>query len=488
MMNKVISAFGIIFLIPCTVILVKTIIFKSKQLQNIKHSQSVPLDRTSIIKRLSKILQYKTISYQDSLLVQNNEFLDLHAYIKTAFPLMHKVLKREVFSSYTLFYTWEGKNKVLEPILFSGHLDVVPAIQDAGNQWKHPPFSGYIDNEYIWGRGTLDNKGPVISIIESVEQLLKEGFEPERTICFVFTHDEEIGGINGASTIAKMFELNNLKFNYILDEGGTITNGMIPGIEKSVAMIGIAEKGALNIELTVNQIGGTSAIPPQNTSIGILSKAIYNLEKNQCSMMIAGATKQMFNYIGREMNFLNKSLFANLWIFSGTLKRRMSKSQTTHALLRTTTATTMFNGGVKVNVLPSEAKAVISFRVIQGDSVEDILKHIEKTISDKRVKIKILGYSIEPSPISEVDSQEFNHIQKSINEVFSDIIVTPYLWTGATNSKHFVKFTNNIYRFSPLYIDKKNSQSIHGINEKISIDNFLKCIEFYRQLIINSSK
>ncbi|HEY5525736.1 MAG TPA: M20/M25/M40 family metallo-hydrolase, partial [Clostridium sp.] len=389
---------------------------------------------------------------------------------------------------YTLYYTWEGKNKVLEPILFSGHLDVVPAIQEAETQWKHPPFSGYIDNEYIWGRGTLDNKGPVISIIESVEQLLKEGFEPERTICFVFTHDEEIGGINGASAVAKMFELNNLRFSYILDEGGTITNGIIPGISKSVAMIGIAEKGAVNIELTVNQVGGTSAIPPQNTTIGILSEAISKLEKNQFSMTIGGATKQMFDYIGREMKFLNKSIFANLWIFNGVLKRQMSKSQTTLALLRTTTATTMFNGGVKVNVLPSRAKAVINFRIIQGHSVKDILQHIEKTIGDKRVKVKIIGYSIEPSPISSVDSQEFKTIQKSINEVFSDIIITPYLWTGATNSKHFVKFTNNIYRFSPLYIDKKNSQSIHGINEKISIDNLLKCIEFYRQLIINSSK
>ncbi|PRR81054.1 M20/M25/M40 family metallo-hydrolase [Clostridium vincentii] len=488
MIIKMICVFGIAFLIAFTVVIVKTIIFKSKQLQNIKQSEFVNLDRATVIEHLSKILQYNTVSNQDSSLVQNNEFLDLQAYIKTAFPLMHTILKRDVFSDYTLFYTWEGKNKVLEPILFSGHLDVVPAIEEAETQWKHPPFSGHIDNEYIWGRGTLDNKGPVISIIESIEQLLKEGFKPDRTICFVFTHDEEIGGPNGASEIAKMFELNNLKFNYILDEGGTITNGIFPGISKSVAMIGIAEKGAVNIELTVNQIGGTSAIPPQNTTIGILSEAISKLEKNQCSTMINGATKQMFDYIGREMKFLNKSLFANQWIFSGMLKRRMSKSQTTIALLRTTTATTMFNGGIKVNVLPSEAKAVISFRIIQGHSVKAILRHIEKTISDSRVKVKITGYSVEPSPISSVDSQEFKAIQKSINEVFSDIIVTPYLWTGATNSKHFVKFTNNIYRFSPLYIDKKNSQSIHGVNEKISIDNLLKCIEFYRTLIINSTK
>jgi len=488
MVNKVLSCFGISITITFTVILVKTILFKSKQLQNSKQSQSVNLDRTAIIGHLSKVLQYKTVSYQDSLLVQNNEFLALHSYLKTTFPLIHNVFKREVFSDYTLFYTWEGKNKELDPILFSGHLDVVPASQEGENLWKHPPFSGYIDNEYIWGRGTLDNKGSVMSIIESVEQLLKEKFEPERTICFLFTHDEEIGGINGASTVAKMFESDNLKFNYILDEGGTITNGLIPGISKSVAMIGIAEKGVINIELTINQVGGTSAIPPQSTAIGILSKAIYNLENNQCSMQISGATKQMFDYIGREMNFLNKSIFANLWIFSELLKRQLSKHQNTLALLRTTTATTMFNGGIKVNVLPTDAKAVLSFRIIQGHSTQDILQHIEKTINDKRIKIKVIGNPVEPSPISNTNSQEFNHIQKSINQVFSDIIVTPYLWTGATNSKHFAKFTNNIYRFSPLYVDEKNSQSIHGINERISIDNLLKCIEFYRQLIINSSK
>ncbi|MBP7175761.1 MAG: M20/M25/M40 family metallo-hydrolase, partial [Thermoclostridium sp.] len=312
--------------------------------------------------------------------------------------------------------------------------------------------------------------------------------KPERTICFAFTHDEEIGGIKGTASVAEMFEARGMRFQYVLDEGGMITAGIIPGITEPVAMIATAEKGAVNIELQVNQTGGTSAVPPEQTSIEILCEAINKIEKNQFTMRIDGATKQMFEYIGPEMGFLNKLFFSNLWIFDGAVKNQLSKSSSLTATLKTTTAVTIINGGIKANILPTKATAVINVRIIQGDSIESVVKHIEQTINDKRVSIKLIGYSCEPSPVSDTETDGFQDINKTIKQVFPEVIVTPYLWTGGTNSKHFVKYADNIYRFSPVFIDKASKNCIHGADEKISIDNLQKCKTFYKQLILNSAK
>jgi len=313
-------------------------------MKNVEKAQEIKIDKDSICEHLSKAIQFRTISYPDTSKIDGSEFLALHDYFEKTFPTLHSTLIKKVIGKYSLLYKWKGRNTDLKPILLMAHFDVVPAESNAENPWKHPPFAGNIADGYIWGRGTLDDKSSVLGILEAVETLVAEGFQPERTIYLAFGHDEEVGGFNGAAKIAKHFHSSGIEFEYVLDEGGLIIDGMLPGVSAPTALIGIAEKGYLSIVLTAESQGGHSSAPPKHTAVGVLSTAIHKLEKSPLPGEIKGATKIMFEYLGPEMSFFPKMLFANLWLSGGLLKSQLSKSSFTNAMLRTSTAATMFEG------------------------------------------------------------------------------------------------------------------------------------------------
>ncbi|HLG33340.1 MAG TPA: M20/M25/M40 family metallo-hydrolase, partial [Bacteroidia bacterium] len=350
----------------------------------------------------------------------------------------------------------------------------------------HPAFSGALDSGFIHGRGTLDDKCGVLGLLEAVEYLLGKNFVPQRTIYFAFGHDEEVGG-SGAKKMAEWFFKKNIEAEFILDEGGSIVTDVIKEVKQPVALIGIAEKGYATVELSIDEESGHSSMPPPQTAIGILSSAIAKLEAHPFPSRYDGGTKGLFDFIAPEMNFTNRLVFANPWLFSPVIKNILSKKNSTNSGIRTTTAATIFNAGDKENILPHHASAIINFRILPGEKVEDIVTHVKNVIDDLRINITLKGISYNASNVSDVNSSGFTAISKSIREIFPTVITAPYLVVGTTDARHYGKVSKNIFRFIPLVLSNEDLKRIHGINERISVENYKDVIRFYVRLLENSS-
>ena len=452
-----------------------------------------PIDiniNTDLVKnRLSKMVQFVTVSNQDPSKFDAKAFDEMHAYLEQTFPLVYEKLQHEVVNGHSLLFKWQGKNAELKPILLLAHQDVVPIPPEALSDWTHPPFSGLIDETFIWGRGTLDDKASLTGILEATTFLLKENFEPERTIYLAFGHDEEVGGVEGAAKIAALLKSRNIQLEYVLDEGGVISDGLIPGVDRRVAMIGIAEKGFTSLQLKVNAAGGHSSIPPKHTAIGTLSQAIVDLEANPFPANVKYSLK-FFKTLAPYMSFSTKMVLANTWISKSLLESQLSKSATTSAMIRTTTAATMIKGGVKDNVLPPEADAIVNFRILPGDTADYVLAHVKEIINNPKIKVTPTRVGRNPSKVSPTDSDSFRQIATTIHQANGegkDLIVAPYLVMGGTDARNFEDLTPNIYRFLFNETTPDDIKRYHNTNERISIENYVKVIRFYYQLMKNSN-
>ncbi|HEX8145308.1 MAG TPA: M20 family peptidase [Pyrinomonadaceae bacterium] len=486
-MKKILLLLIVCLAVLVSVLLVKTFRFTSKQVE-VESVEAPAIDKEGVAGRLAQSLRFQTVSSQDGNQFRGEEFLGLHKFLEQSFPRVHSTLSREVVGDYSLLYTWKGSEGG-KPILLMSHQDVVPVEPGTESNWAQPPFEGRIGDGYIWGRGALDDKVGVLGILEAVELLLGEGFQPKRTIYLAFGHDEEAGGRNGAGKIAALLQGRGVNLDYILDEGSAITDGIIPGVSKPVALIGIAEKGILSVELIVESEGGHSSTPPPQTAIGILSRAVSRLEENQMPTSLNGVAGQMFQYVGPEMSFGRRMAFANLWLFRPLVERLLAASPPTNAATRTTTAATIIEGGVKENVLPSKARAIVNFRILPGDSVESVLGHVSRTINDARVKVGRYGENAnEPSAVSNTDSPGYRALQQTIRQLFQGAVVAPSQVIGATDSRHYAGLSSSIYRFVPMTVGPEDLKRIHGTNERISVESYAQCIRFYRQLIVNSAR
>jgi carboxypeptidase PM20D1 len=470
-----------------SVVLIRTVRLTSKQVQ-VDPAIDVMVDGQEVAEHLAHALQFQTISHQDPVQLEGKEFIGLHEYLKQMFPRVHSTLTKEVVGGYSLIYTWKGRAEGLKPILLMAHMDVVPAEPGTEGDWTYPPFEGRITEGYIWGRGAMDDKVAVLGIIEAVEMLLKEGFQPQRTIYLAFGHDEEVGGQRGAVQIADLLRSRQVELEYVLDEGGYIFDGIVPTISKPVALVGIAEKGYVSIELTVESEGGHSSSPPQHTAVGIISTAIHKLERKQLPARVEEPVRQMFSNLAPEMPFAVRIVFANLWLFGRLVKRQLAASPATNVAIRTTMAATMFEGGVKENMLPAKARAVVNFRILSGDSIASVIEHVRQTIDDPRVQIRSLErIRSEPSSVSDTNSPSFEILKRTTRQVYPEVVVTPGLLSGMTDSRHYAELSNNIYRFSPIWVGPKDPDRAHGINERISIENYEQCVRLYIELIRNSA-
>ena len=252
--------------------------------------------------------------------------------MESTYPLLHQKLQRQVFNDFSYVYTWKGKDTSLSPVVLMAHLDVVPVEAVAESKWTVPSFSGLIKNDTIWGRGAVDDKGSAIAIMEAVEQLLKDGFVPPQTIYLCFGHDEEISGKRGAAITSKWFKENNIKPALVLDEGGMIDTENMKEIPRPLAVIGVGEKGYVNIDLTVEIPGGHSSMPNKETSIDVLNKAIENIRKEQMPATITPAIDEMLKKVGPYRGFTSRMAISNLWLFKGLLFQQMEASNKTNAL------------------------------------------------------------------------------------------------------------------------------------------------------------
>ena len=446
-------------------------------------------DRNVMVDRFSRAIGFQTISHEDTLLRNHEEFQAFLDFIELEFPLIHEQLDRTLFNNYTPLYRWEGTDSSLDPILLMGHYDVVPVDSTDIDRWTFDPFSGAVEENYIWGRGTLDNKFNVMALLETTEYLLENRFQPARDIYFSFGHDEEIGGMQGARAVSRYFIDNDIQLQFVLDEGGGVIENALP-IDRSVALIGIAEKGYLSLKLTARSPGGHSSTPPEEKSIAILSQAILALENNPFPARIDGATEQMFEAIGNRLPFTQRMIYANRWMTDRLFKYALISDTETAAMVRTTIAPTMLQAGIKDNVLPTRASAVVNFRLLPGDTKESVIDYVRSVINDERVRIEPYSETLkaEPSSVSSTNTPYYRAIQQSVMDSFRDVYVAPYLVIGATDSRHFAPVTNNIFRFAPFRMDISDMEKIHGINERVSISSYTNSINFYSHLIRMSAE
>jgi carboxypeptidase PM20D1 len=459
-------------------------VFKNNQYQVTETLQAIQIDESAALERFANAIKIKTISYDDAEKLDPEAFLAFHQHLTDSFPLSHQLTTVKKFDDYSLVYHLKGQNSQLKPILFMGHMDVVPVDPNTEYEWLQPPFSGNIVDGTIWGRGTIDDKVTVLALMESLEIFLAKRITPQRDIYFAFGHDEEAGG-NGAQTIAKYFAEQRIEFEYILDEGGVITQGIVAGTSQPIAMVGVAEKGFVNFELAVRGKGGHSSQPPNHTAAGILAAAIVKVENNPFDAKL-DFLSMMFENIGYSMPLSQRLPLSNLWLLDSIVKSTILKSSTTAASARTTTAVTMLQGSTKSNVLPTLATATINFRILPGDTIESIQAHLEKVIDDPRVELST-SLANEASTVSPTDHLGFKLIESTIRRLDSNILVTPYLVLGATDSRHFQGLSDNIYRFMMVSLTPESLKQFHGLNEQIRVKDYLNAITFYYALLEQSA-
>ena len=466
------------------VLLWRTLSLQSKQIE-VKPLAPIPLDEIAVCQRLAASLHFRTVSQQDSSGLRNQELTNFQQFLAASFPLVHKQLEVVRVNEHALIYHWLGSDKRLSPVLLMAHQDVVPTADSSA--WQHPPFAGHVDESFVYGRGTLDDKCSVLGILEAAELALANGMKPKRGLYFAFGFDEESGGAEGAMQEVKWFASKGIRFESVLDEGGTIVQHVVPGIQAPVALIGIAEKGYMTVELKVHTEGGHSSMPPSQTAAGILAQAVARLEANPFPADVKGPLAEMFNYLAPHMDFGSRLAFANLWLLKKAVISKMTKKNSTNAAIRTTTAVTVFQAGLKENVLPSEAMALVNFRLLQSDDSHAVLERVRQVINDPRVHCDIKGKVKEASSVSSTDAAAFILLHRSVKEVFPDALVAPYQVLAATDAYHFAGLSEHVYRFLPIRLEPEDLSRIHGADERISKKNYLELVRFYARYMENAT-
>lgn len=445
-------------------------------------------DSAAAAQRLAESLRFVTISDAKDAAVNAAEFDKLHAHLQASFPRLHAALKREeIGNSHALLYTWQGSDSQAAPVMWMAHQDVVPIAPGTEKDWQQQPFSGVVADGFIWGRGAWDDKGNLYAQMEAVEMLLASGFQPKRTIYLAFGADEEVGGTRGAVAIAALMKSRGVKLDYILDEGLLVLHGMVPGLQPPAAMIGVAEKGYASYQLDLSTAPGHSSMPPKQSAIGMMSKALSQLEEHPMPVHMKGLAQTSFETMAPEMGGFNRVALTNFWLFSPLLERMMTQTPSINALMRTTTALTIVNAGVKDNVLPGSASATVNFRLLPGDTLADVQAHMRKVIANDAIRISdATTYNAEASRVASVDGAAYGTINRTVREVLPDAIVAPGLMIAATDSRHFGGVSDNIFKFSPVHAGPDDLPRFHGTNERMSVKNYTDMIRFYHQLARNS--
>jgi len=430
---------------------------------------------------LAAALRLETISHEDPAQFRGEPFLALHRMLEAAYPQAHARLAREVVADYSLLYTWRGSDPKLAPMLLTAHLDVVPVTPEALPDWDHPPFAGEIADGFVWGRGAIDDKGSLIALFEAVEQLVASGFAPRRTIYLAFGHDEEVGGGRGAAAISELLRSRDVKLWLSLDEGLAVISDT-GGIVGSAALIGVAEKGFLTLELTAREPGGHSSTPPPETAIGRLARAIQRLEENPLPARIDGVAAQMFDALAPQLPFERRLAIRNRGWLAPLLEWALARDPATNALIRTTTAVTMVRGGVKENVLPQSATATVNFRLLPGDSVDEVIAHVREVLGDDAIEIA-KRTADEASDVAPTDGAQFAALKGALAEVDPSLPVAPALVLGGTDTKWYGRLSDASYRFVPFHFDSSDLRRAHGTDERLSLDNLRWGVRFYGALI-----
>ncbi len=441
------------------------------------------IDGGAAAERLAGAVRLRTISYETPSEQSRAELLKLHAYLADVFPAAHRALKREVVGGYSLLYTWAGEDPAAKPILLMAHEDVVPIAPGTEANWHAEPFGGEIRDGFVWGRGSWDDKGSLMAILEAVDALAAAGFKPHRTIYLAFGHDEENGGGDGAARIAALLAERGVHCEFALDEGLLTTEGIMPGLDAPLALIGVAEKGSVTLRLTASATPGHSSMPPKSSAIGALAKALTHLEAAPMPARFSGVAGEMLDSVAPEMHGLERVALSNRWLFGPLIRAQLERAPSTNALLRTTTAITVVSGGNKDNVLPGNAQALVNFRILPGDTVAGVVEHVRRVIGDDAVRVEIASPPVEASAVASRDSNAYRLIERTIRELFPEVLVAPGLVIAATDSRHMRAVADDVYRYAPVRAKPSDLARFHGTDERMGIANYVELIRFYGSLI-----
>lgn len=451
------------------------------------------IDGEQVAKHIGLALQLKTISHQDPTKTDPHPFVGLRNLLHTLYPAVFDRLEEELINEHAILLTWQGADPTLEPIAFTSHQDVVPADEGPDSTWTYPPFSGTLADGYVWGRGALDTKLTIIGILEAVNNLLREGFEPQRTIYLAFGHDEEVSGIYGAKAIAEHLESRGIKLAFLLDEGGVVSSGILPQVEAPVGLIGVAEKGHVSLKLRAEVKGGHSAYPPENTAIGALSLAIATLESNPFPQTL-DMLEFMMSFVGDELPFGQRLALANPWLFGSAVRKKAAADKHLNAITRTTLSPTIIKAGDAENVLPSVAEAIVNIRIMPGETLASTYEYVRDLVADDVISVlpahgdQLMGeHGWDPVDISDIDSPHFHMLCQLIRSSFPGAQAAPVLMPGATDARHYHKICKRSFRFTPVMISPEESNRTHGVDERLSFENAGKMVAFFQVLIENMS-
>jgi len=455
------------------VILFRTLRFKPAETDR-GECESVEFDKERAIASLAELVKCRTVSNDDPALEDDEEFEKLIGLLSELYPNVIRTCPMQRFDGRALLFTWKGM-EAGKPTVLMAHYDVVPVEEE---NWSFPPFGAEIHDGCMWGRGTLDTKASFNAIFSAAENLIGRGFVPQNDIYFAFSGCEETAGV-GAVRIVEHFQKLGLEPELVLDEGGAVVSEVFPGVKSSCGLIGIAEKGMMDLQFTMNTGGGHASAPAPHTPVGSLSSACVKLEGKPFKAHFTKPVREMFDTLGRHSSFLYRMIFANMWLFGGVLDLLCKKQGgELNALIRTTVAFTQMSGSKAPNVIPPLASMVANIRLNPEDSIASAVEYVRQTINDPRIELSV-SEAMEPSRISRTDCEGWKRVSTAVTETWKGCIAAPYLMVQCSDSRHYGVISDRVYRFSAIDLTAEELHSIHGNNEHIRLETICRAVEFY---------
>ena len=436
------------------------------------------LQKSVVIENFREMIRKKTVSYEDMDRADAVEFAAFRALIPERFPHLWEAAEYREIGRGGMLFTVKGRSDA-KPSVLMAHYDVVPADQDG---WTCDPFGAEMKDGRIYGRGTLDTKGTLLSIVTAVDQALSEGWIPKNDLYLSFGAEEETHG-DTCAEIVETLKNENIRPAFVLDEGGAVIPEGVPGLKKKLAMVGIAEKGTANYMLTVRDAGGHAATPPKHTAGGRLARAAVRIEEHPFPARLSASVRKMFKELAGEANPVVGAAFSNIGLFEPGVKILAPHlGPTFNAMVRSTAAVVLFEGASAFNVLPDKAAMGVNVRILPGETKESVLAYLKKVVADPKVSVELID-GTDPTPVSDIDCEEWQLLKRAAKETWPDAGFGPYMLNGGTDSRFYSEIADHIYKFTPMEMTAAERKTVHGANESISIDNLLTCVRFYGRLV-----